>query len=432
MIVESILRGEPGARRDVVLLNAGAALVVAGVVADLAAGIDRAALTIDAGLGMELLETAPGRAPGRRCRPGGRRGSAGMTIADRDERGPDRLPPPDEDAPDAARLAAAARNVVHEIAERRRDGHPRRDGPAVPGRPPRDRRGHPAAAPDPRPAGRPGPPPHRRDQALVAVGRRDRRPDEDIVARARAYEAGGATAISVLCEPHWFGGSVDDLRAVRAAVSIPVLAKEFVVEAIQLPHLRAAGADLVLLLAVLHDAERLADLVERALEIGLEPLVEAHDEARARAGARDPGPPDRDQQPRPPDARGRHGSGDPAPAARSGRPARRRRVRGPRRGDDRRVAGGRLRRRARRRGARPIGRSGRRRPRVRLRRAPPGRSSEPGRDGVREGLRHHRRRGRPRGGPERRRRDRAEPRPGHPARADAAPRRSPSLASPGR
>ena len=102
--------------------------------------------------------------------------------------------------------------------------------------------------------------------------------DEDIVARARAYEAGGATAISVLCEPHWFGGSVDDLRAVRAAVSIPVLAKEFVVEPIQLPHLRAAGADLVLLLAVLHPAKRLAKLVERALEIGLEPLVEVHDE----------------------------------------------------------------------------------------------------------------------------------------------------------
>jgi anthranilate phosphoribosyltransferase len=54
-IVESILRGEPGARRDIVLLNAGAALVVAGVVDDLAAGIDRAALTIDAGLATELL-----------------------------------------------------------------------------------------------------------------------------------------------------------------------------------------------------------------------------------------------------------------------------------------------------------------------------------------------------------------------------------------
>ena len=101
--------------------------------------------------------------------------------------------------------------------------------------------------------------------------------DEDIVARARAYEAGGATAISVLCEPHWFGGSVDDLRAVRAAVALPVLAKDFVVEEIQLPMLRAAGADLVLLLAVLHPARRLARLVERAVDLGLEPLVEVHD-----------------------------------------------------------------------------------------------------------------------------------------------------------
>ena len=68
-------------------------------------------------------------------------------------------------------------------------------------------------------------------------------PDDDPVARAWAYERGGASAISVLCEPHWFGGSVGDLAAVRAAVSLPVLAKEFVVDARQLPLLRAAGAD---------------------------------------------------------------------------------------------------------------------------------------------------------------------------------------------
>ncbi len=107
--------------------------------------------------------------------------------------------------------------------------------------------------------------------------------DEDIVARARAYEAGGAAAISVLCEPHWFGGSIDDLRAVRAAVGVPVLAKEFVVDAGQLDGLRAAGADLVLLLAVLHPARRLARLVARARDLGLEPLVEAHDERELRA-----------------------------------------------------------------------------------------------------------------------------------------------------
>ena len=100
---------------------------------------------------------------------------------------------------------------------------------------------------------------------------------DDAVARARAYAAGGAAAISVLCEPHWFGGSIDDLRAVRAAVSVPVLAKEFVVDPRQLDLLRGAGADLVLLLAVLHAPKRLARLVAQARDLGLEALVEAHD-----------------------------------------------------------------------------------------------------------------------------------------------------------
>jgi tryptophan synthase beta subunit len=103
--------------------------------------------------------------------------------------------------------------------------------------------------------------------------------NDDVVARARAYERGGAAAISVLCEPHWFNGSLDDLRAVRAEVRVPVLAKDFVVSADQLRLLRDAGADVVLLLCVLHDANALRDLVASARELGLEPLVEAHDEA---------------------------------------------------------------------------------------------------------------------------------------------------------
>ncbi len=105
----------------------------------------------------------------------------------------------------------------------------------------------------------------------------------DPVARARAYVAGGAAAISVLCEPHWFAGSVADLRAVRAAVPVPVLAKEFVVDPRQLPILRTAGADLVLLLAALHPARRLADLVARARDLGMEPLVEVHAERELEA-----------------------------------------------------------------------------------------------------------------------------------------------------
>ncbi|HEX7491656.1 MAG TPA: tryptophan synthase subunit beta [Candidatus Limnocylindrales bacterium] len=107
--------------------------------------------------------------------------------------------------------------------------------------------------------------------------------DADPVALARAYEAGGASAISVLCEPHWFGGSVEDLRAVRAAVSIPILAKEFVVDERQLPVLRSAGADLVLLLASVLPAKKLARFAELARDLGLEPLVEVHDERELEA-----------------------------------------------------------------------------------------------------------------------------------------------------
>jgi tryptophan synthase beta subunit len=106
---------------------------------------------------------------------------------------------------------------------------------------------------------------------------------EDIVSRARAYQAGGAAAISVLCEPHWFGGSLEDLGLVRSNVSVPVLAKEFIVDARQLDVLRSAGADAVLLLAVLHPRRALARLVDQALDLGLEPLVEAHDERELEA-----------------------------------------------------------------------------------------------------------------------------------------------------
>ena len=103
------------------------------------------------------------------------------------------------------------------------------------------------------------------------------------VGLARAYERGGASAISVLCEPHWFGGSVADLRAVRAAVSLPILAKEFVVDERQLPILRSAGADMVLLIAAILPGKKLARFVDLARGLGLEPLVEAHDEREIEA-----------------------------------------------------------------------------------------------------------------------------------------------------
>jgi indole-3-glycerol phosphate synthase len=93
---------------------------------------------------------------------------------------------------------------------------------------------------------------------------------------ARSYAAGGAAAISVLTESRRFGGSLSDLAAVRSAVDVPVLRKDFVVSSYQLWEARAVGADLVLLMASVLDQQALVCLVERAESIGLTPLVEAH------------------------------------------------------------------------------------------------------------------------------------------------------------
>ena len=112
----------------------------------------------------------------------------------------------------------------------------------------------------------------------------------DPAALAADYAAGGAAAISVLTEQRRFGGSLDDLRAVRAAVDTPVLRKDFIVTAYQLWEARAAGADLALLIVAALEQPALESLIERAQSIGLTPLVEVHDEeevARAvDAGAR--------------------------------------------------------------------------------------------------------------------------------------------------
>ena len=105
---------------------------------------------------------------------------------------------------------------------------------------------------------------------------------------ARAYEAGGATAVSVLTEPRHFQGSLADLQAVRSSVSIPVLRKDFVVHPAQVIESRAAGADAVLLIvAALSDPE-LHALLEAAADLGLAALVETHsDEDLRRALATD-------------------------------------------------------------------------------------------------------------------------------------------------
>jgi len=101
-------------------------------------------------------------------------------------------------------------------------------------------------------------------------------PDPTVL--ARAYAHGGAGAISVLTEQRRFGGSLADLRAVRAAVDVPLLRKDFIVEPYQVLEARAAGADLVLLMCSALDDDTLRRLYDLTRELGMRALVEVHDE----------------------------------------------------------------------------------------------------------------------------------------------------------
>lgn len=98
----------------------------------------------------------------------------------------------------------------------------------------------------------------------------------DPAALASAYAAGGAGAISVLTEKRRFGGSLDDLVAVRQAVDVPILRKDFTVTDYQIWEARAAGADLVLLIVAALSDDELVHFIQLAKELSLTPLVEVH------------------------------------------------------------------------------------------------------------------------------------------------------------
>ncbi len=104
----------------------------------------------------------------------------------------------------------------------------------------------------------------------------------DPVAIAKGYERGGAAAISVLTEPGFFDGSLDHLAAVRKAVSIPLLRKDFIVDDYQLLEARAAGADAILLIVAALDDRALIALSEQAKSLQLAALVEVHDRDECR------------------------------------------------------------------------------------------------------------------------------------------------------
>lgn len=105
------------------------------------------------------------------------------------------------------------------------------------------------------------------------------RADFDPVAIAETYERHGAACISVLTDESYFQGSLDYLRQIRAAVNLPVLRKDFILDRYQLLEARAAGADAVLLIAECLDDCRLRALHNEALELGLMPLVELYEPA---------------------------------------------------------------------------------------------------------------------------------------------------------
>jgi indole-3-glycerol phosphate synthase len=101
----------------------------------------------------------------------------------------------------------------------------------------------------------------------------------DVTATVEAYERGGAAALSVLTDERSFGGSVDDLRAARAASSLPILRKDFIVDPYQLAEAAVNGADAVLLIVAALDSEDLALLYEESRLLDIDCLVEVHDEA---------------------------------------------------------------------------------------------------------------------------------------------------------
>lgn len=106
----------------------------------------------------------------------------------------------------------------------------------------------------------------------------DIKTDVDILAQAKAYEAGGVSGISVLTDEVFFKGTIDDLKEVAQVVKLPILCKDFIIDERQLVRAKNAGASIVLLIVAALTQERLSELYQAAKDMGLEVLVETHNQ----------------------------------------------------------------------------------------------------------------------------------------------------------
>lgn len=134
---------------------------------------------------------------------------------------------------------------------------------------------------------------HHRGRTIIAEVKRASpsrgtlRADADAAEMARAYARGGAAAVSILTDEPFFRGGLADLAAARRAVQLPLLRKDFIVDPYQVEEARAAGADAVLVIVAATEPGQRRELLEAASSVGLDVLVEVHDEAELTAALED-------------------------------------------------------------------------------------------------------------------------------------------------